>query len=279
MTEGLAVVEERIPLRWEWVPMLYNAVKKKQLFSMENLTWAFVRPKRPQDRALAYAQSYWICEYIEEKWGHPTILKMMDGFKQGKGQDEVFQDVLGLSLNSFSEEFFAWTEKQVAGWGYDEETTKKYDELTAKAENLIKARQYKEAAEAWEEIAKLRPMDQLPHQRLAGIYLSKEASEPQKALAHLIRLHQVASKDDRFAKRIARLSLELNDLPLAEKYALQAVYVDPYDVDAHELLLSVQEKAGKADAAEREKRVIPVLKEWVKSYRKSTLIEGAPLPE
>ncbi|HEY7116395.1 MAG TPA: tetratricopeptide repeat protein [Tepidisphaeraceae bacterium] len=38
MTEGLAVFEERTPLRWEWVPMLYSAVKKHQLFTMENLT-------------------------------------------------------------------------------------------------------------------------------------------------------------------------------------------------------------------------------------------------
>ena len=57
MTEGLAVVEERSPLRWDWVPMLYNAVKKKQLFTMEGLTWGFVRPKRPIDRQLAYAES------------------------------------------------------------------------------------------------------------------------------------------------------------------------------------------------------------------------------
>src|SRR5205814_8505784 len=66
MTEGLAVYEERVPLRWEWVPMLYDAVKKKKLFTMDNLTWGFVRPKKPSDRQLAYAQSYWICQYIEE---------------------------------------------------------------------------------------------------------------------------------------------------------------------------------------------------------------------
>ena len=36
------------------------------------------------------------------------------------------------------------------GWGYDEATTKKYDALVEKAEELTKARKYKDAAEAWE---------------------------------------------------------------------------------------------------------------------------------
>src|SRR5678815_1518668 len=75
MTEGLAVMEERTPLRWEWVPMLYNAVKNKELFSMEDLTWGFVRPKKPSDRQQAYAQSFWVCKYIDEKYGHDAILK------------------------------------------------------------------------------------------------------------------------------------------------------------------------------------------------------------
>ncbi len=138
MTEGLAVGEEHSPLRWEWVPMLYNAVKRKELFNMEALTWAFVRPKRPQDRALAYAESYWVCTYIEEKWGHSSILKMMDAFRAGKTQEQVFQELLGVTPDAFSKEFFAWTEKQIAGWGYDDASTKKYNELVKKAEDLIK---------------------------------------------------------------------------------------------------------------------------------------------
>ena len=94
MTEGLAVLAEEGPLRWDWVPMLYRAVKTGELFSMDELTWAFVRPKKPHHRSLAYAQSAWVCQYIEEKWGHDAILRMMAQFKQGKTQDRVFLDVL-----------------------------------------------------------------------------------------------------------------------------------------------------------------------------------------
>jgi hypothetical protein len=279
MTEGLAVYQEHSPLKWEWVPMLYQAVTKKQLFSMDDITWAFVRPKRPQDRSLAYAQSYWICKYIEEKWGHDAILEMMTQFKQGKTQEQVFVDVLKTSSGDFSDQFFAWTEKQVEGWGYDKETTKKYNELVKQAEEQVKARQYGEAVQSWEEIRKLRPVDQLPYQRLAGLYLSRETKDPQKAFECLVRLHDVSLKDNRFAKRIARLCMqELNDAQNAEKYAMEAVHIEPYDLDAHELLAQVHEKTGNKAGLEREARVIPVLKQWLAEYRKSTLFEGAPQP-
>src|SRR5205085_7534792 len=184
--------------------------------------------------------------------GHDAILRMLNAFRQGKAQADGFQDVLGVSEQSFFTEFMAWAEKQVSTWGYDEASAKKCDELKTKGEGLITARQYKEAVAVWEEIVKLRPMDQQPHMRLAFLYLTKEAFNYQKARDHLIRLHEVSLKDDRFAKRVARLASENNDLPMAEKYAMESVYVDPYDLDAHELLLSIASKTGNKPAAERE---------------------------
>src|SRR3712207_2184264 len=106
-------------------PMLYQAVKKKELFTMENLTWGFVRPKRPIDRQLAYAQSAWICKYIEETYGHDAILKMLEMFKNAGRQEDVFPAVTGKPMDQFYKDFLAWTEKQVAGWGYDKETSDK----------------------------------------------------------------------------------------------------------------------------------------------------------
>src|SRR5204862_5114337 len=126
LTEGLAVVEERSPMRWAWVPMLYDAVKNHKLFPMRNLTWGFVRPKKPSDRQLAYAQSFWICTYIDQTFGHDKMLAMLEEFRKGREQNDVFPDVLGKSSSEFQADFFAWTEKEVATWGYDEETTAKY---------------------------------------------------------------------------------------------------------------------------------------------------------
>jgi tetratricopeptide (TPR) repeat protein len=266
LTEGLAVYQEHAPLRWDWVPMLYNAVKKNELFSLDDLTWAFIRPKKKHHRTLAYAQSYWICKYVEERYGHDAILKMLDGFRAGGRQDEVFPKVTGKSVTEFTQEFLAWTQKQVSTWGYDEASTKKYNELKAKAEALTAARKYDEAVGAWREVAAVRPVDQLPHQRLAGLLLALKKYP--EAIEQLDALHQAELKNNLYAKRIARLYRDQKDWPKATKYGMDAVYIDPYDLGAHELLAEIYEKSGDVGPLEREKRVIPVLTEWIAQQKR-----------
>src|SRR5207244_3445334 len=106
------------------------------------------------------------------------------------------------------------------------------------------ARQYDQAIKAWEEIAALRPVDALPHQRLAGLFLVKQVNNPEKAIEHLVALSQVELKDNRYAKRVARLYRDLGKLDEAQKFATTAVYTDPYDPDAHELLAEIYAKSG-----------------------------------
>ncbi len=282
LTEGLAVDQEHSPMRFEWAQMLYQAATKKQLFNMDDLTWAFVRPKKPQDRQLAYAQSFWTCKYIEEKWGHDALLKMMAEYKAGKTQEKVFENVLNITPDAFSADFFAWAETQVSGWGYDEQTNKKVAELTKKAEAQTEGRQYADAIKTWKEVAALHPMDPLPPQRLAGLFLIKETYDPQQAALHLLRLQAVSLKDNRFSKRLARLYLDdLKDLAKAQQYAIDAVYTDPYDLDAHELLLSIYEKTNNSTALARQQRIVAALKKWAEENRKASQVSTAqpPRPE
>jgi tetratricopeptide (TPR) repeat protein len=271
MTEGLAVYEEHSPLKWEWVPMLYSAVNNNGLFTMENLTWGFVRPRKPTDRSLAYAESYWICKYIQETDGHDAILKMLQAFKNGSTEKAAFETVLNKSLAQFQSEFFAWTKKQVESWGYDKETSEKYDKLREKGEAQIKAGQYPQALVSWQEIAKLRPVDALPHSRLAGLYLTKQINQPEKAIEELKVLHAVELKDNRYAKQIARIYRDIGKFDLAKTYAMQSVYIDPYDLDAHKLSLEIAERASDAPTSEREKQVIPVLEQWIEANRSRPL--------
>jgi tetratricopeptide (TPR) repeat protein len=259
MTEGLAVLEERVPLRWEWVPMLYAAVKNDTLFRMDELTWGFVRPKKPSDHQQAYAQSFWVCQYIQEKYGHDTILKMLAEFRSAGRQEDVFPKLTGRSMSEFFEDFRTWAQVQTSTWGYDDATTAKVDALREEGEALIKAKQHAQAVPVWKQIAELRPMDALPHQRLAGLYISKAVNQPEKAIDHFLALHRVELKDNRYAKRIARIYRDIGKLPDAQRFALESVYVNPYDLDAHKLLLEIAEKAGDAKAVERERRAIAAL--------------------
>jgi predicted Zn-dependent protease len=262
MTEGLAVNEERAPLRWEWVPMLYHAVKEHGLFPLDKLTWAFVRPRRPIDRQLAYAESFWICKYVEQIYGHDAILRMLDDCRNAMPQEQFFPKETGRSMDQFQSDFFGWCDKQIASWGYDADTSKKYADLREDAEGLLKERNYAESAKKWEQIAVIRPVDALPHQRLAGLYLSKELHDPEKAIEQLAILEKVELKDNRYAKRIARLYRDEEKWSDEAKYALTAVYIDPYDASAHELLAGAYEKTGDQKGLERENRVLDTLAKW-----------------
>jgi tetratricopeptide (TPR) repeat protein len=257
LTEGLAVWEEQMPLRWDWVPMLNYAVTHHKLFPLDQLTWAFVRPKQPSDRQLAYAESYWIVCYVEEKYGHDTMLRMLDDCRNAEPQEVFFPKETHRSTTEFMADFTAWCEKQVAGWGYDPITTARYNDLRKQGDAEIAEKDYAAAVPTWEEIAKLRPVDQLPQARLAGLYLALKDHD--NAVKHLVRLQQVELMNNRYALRIARLMADDSDWKGEAKYALDSVYINPNDLRAHELLEQADENLGDAKGESREKTVIAIL--------------------
>ena len=75
-------------------------------------------------------------------------------------------------------------------------------------------------------------------------------------------LEKVELKDNRYAKRIARLYRDEDKWADEAKYALTAVYIDPYDTSAHELLAGAYEKTGDQKGLEREHRVLDTLAKW-----------------
>ncbi len=118
-TEGLAVYEEDSPRPFPWVELLGDAVRRDRLFSLESINWGFMRPRRPDDRQLAYAQSEWMCEYIIERFGYDSINAMIDRYRQGHTQADVFAKQLGIEMGQFDQDFRAWAREQVERWGLD----------------------------------------------------------------------------------------------------------------------------------------------------------------
>jgi Flp pilus assembly protein TadD len=283
MTEGLAVWAEQTPLRWEWVPMLYDAVTRTAngepdgLFTMDKLTWGFVRPRRPIDRQLAYAQSFWMCRYLVETYGRDSMLQILARFKAGRTQDQAFPDVLHKTTGQFYAEFVEWAKGQIATWGYDKISSATYDALREQGEKQIEDKDYPAALKTWQQIAQLRPVDALPHQRLAGLYLTPAINDKPAAREQLKLLAAVEIKDNRYAKRIVRLSLELHDLPTALDHARQAVYTNPYDSDAHELLLSIAEKQGDTTLIQLQKQRLQQLQTLKASLQKPKDKKEAPV--
>jgi tetratricopeptide (TPR) repeat protein len=262
LTEGLAVQEEHAPLQWVWVPLLYTAVRDHQLFNINDLTWGFWRPRKPTDRNLAYAESFWLCRYLEETYGHESILKLLEEFHQGHSADDAFAAATKKSSAAFFDEFSAWTEKQVAGWGYDPATNGKFQLLTAQAQSLDDGGLYAKEAAVWEQATALHPMDELPHRKLAGLYLRRVAN-PQKAAEQLEILAKVEVYSNVLAKGAAERLDELGDLPDAIEYARRAMYTDLYDPVAHQELAALYVKSGDQAAADQETRVMKIVQDFI----------------
>ncbi len=117
LTEGLAVQQENTPRSLRWMEMLSAAVRTGRLHTLDDIDWAFARPRRPNDRELAYAQSEWMIEYLVADRGFSSITKMLELLRQGKTQIEVIREVSGSTPEEFHAKFRRWAVEQVRGWG------------------------------------------------------------------------------------------------------------------------------------------------------------------
>ena len=259
LTEGLAVSEEKVPYRFAWIlPVLYESATTGELIPLRDLNDAFRKPKKPTDGELAYMEGFWITQYALHTYGPDAVIKLLDAYKRGADESNSFQMAYGVSTEDFQKGFFNWAKLKVDGWGYGKSDAKKYDELKKEGDALIAARKYEAAAAEWEKIAKLRPVDDLPHKRLAGLYMKLGRDED--AAKHLRELSRIELSDNRYAKRIATIFQASNKPDKALPAAIQAVYINPYDPAAHELLADIYDATDQPDKAAGEREVVEKLK-------------------
>ena len=92
---------------------LYSIFSSGRMRKMVDLNAGFTRPTYPLEVSICYYQATFICQLIADCYGFDKILAMLELYKQGKKDREVFQIVLGVSLEKFDEIFAAWLQKHV----------------------------------------------------------------------------------------------------------------------------------------------------------------------
>ncbi len=117
LTEALAVRMEELPRAYETCQKLAIAVHQGTLFDLDSINWAFIRPKRPGDREMAYAQGAWMVEYMEEAFGRDAVLLLLTQYAQGAKEEEAMRTALGVSREEFLARFRMWSNAQVESWG------------------------------------------------------------------------------------------------------------------------------------------------------------------
>ena len=265
LTEGLAVREEHrpeglgagAPPRDGQLALLADAARDGGLFPVEGLTWGFVRPRKPTDRSLAYAQSWQACEFVAGRWGEAALMDLMHAAGDGLTERAALEAVLGVAPESFDAEFAAWLDGRLAAWGMDPAGTAAYAAAMRAGDAALRAGDLDAAAGSYADARRARRYDADAARRLAGVHL--KADRPSEAAETLMFLARSTTNDARYAKRAARLFLDAGDAEAATEAAWLAVRCGSYDRAAHELLLRAAEASGDAELAEAQGRRLGLL--------------------
>ncbi|MGD8866077.1 MAG: tetratricopeptide repeat protein, partial [Gemmatimonadales bacterium] len=116
-SEGLAVYEER-RARPGWgddvTPGFLMAHLQDRLLPVGDLNNGFARPAYPEQLIHSYYQASLVLEYIEGEAGSAALVQMLAGYREGLTTPEVFESVLGVDVDTFSERFFRYLEERFA---------------------------------------------------------------------------------------------------------------------------------------------------------------------
>lgn len=285
-TEAAAVHLEDAPRDWSTVQLLARAYDTGGLFDLDGINLAFVRPRKPSDRAQAYAQGAWMYGFIVETWGPQAPLALMDKYGEGLTEARAFETVLRVDRAEFLERFKGWAGRQLVAWGMrPPEGTPTLGELletdgggpagetrAPTPENIrrwlgahpdqpeVLSLAVKEAltgnagapnesmVDLLERYAKARPVDPLPHRMLARLHL--DAGRTERALPHLEYLDAREQNSPALALELSKRYAALGRWDLAWEKALRAVRVAPYEAGGREWAATVAIKRRDFDAAE-----------------------------
>lgn len=119
LTEAVAVTLEDTPRTFDNCQMLAAAWQKGTLFDMDAINWGFIRPRKPTDRAQAYAQGRWMIEFVERTYGWEPLRKLLFSYAEGIKEDEAMRRAFGVGRAEFFARFTKWAGDEVRAWGLD----------------------------------------------------------------------------------------------------------------------------------------------------------------
>jgi len=267
MTEANAVFNEDGPRDQRQWDLLTNAMRTDALFDLESINIAFVRPKKPTDRSLAYAQGAWMFEFLIERFGPTAPRDIMDASTTGRSAPEAFEQVLELSQDEFMSAFMDWAKEDLLSRGLmasDDLPTleemlggekgvlpslSKLDgllELHPDHPDLLNLRLSislafegdqlsDEQLGLLEQIILVRPIDEMPHKRLARHYLASESVGDQvRAIPHLEFLDAREVHSVAYADQLAELYAQSGNNEQALAKAIRTTRIAPFDAHSRE---------------------------------------------
>jgi tetratricopeptide (TPR) repeat protein len=284
-TEAAAVSEELTGRSYDTAQLLAIALQDNELFAYDQINWGFVRPRKPTDRALAYAQANWMLQYIEERFERKAILDLMHLYSQGVSDADALKQVTSLDTETFMNDFRGWAMRQVERWGLKRSpvneqarealledaplvTLDQVDEwltqhpshpelLRLRAQVLLLTPDTQAKLDALDAYTQARPVDPWPVRERARLAIA--AGDDDAARRALEALDQQEGMSPEFAKALVLLHRKAGRLNQAAHYAQRALHRDPFNASLRELAATVELQRGQRDQALRHVQALTLL--------------------
>ncbi len=261
-TEACAVAMEPGGRDFNTCQLLADALANDGLFNLKTINWAFVRPEKPTDRPLAYAQANWMYDYIQVTFSHDAILSILDNFAKTNDSAKVIQTVTGQDEATFMDGFEKWAHQQVKSWGLGphdgDEALKPIFEAFAKgiqppdqileklttdhpdhpdvlrlvAQKAIAEGDAGTARAAVLKYARARPVDPWSNKQL--VILAQQLEKHDELIGALTALDENEQSTGQWAFELAKLYGKDKRWPEALANSLRAIQREPYNADYRE---------------------------------------------
>lgn len=282
-TEACAVSQEPGGRDYDTAQLLAMAHKHDKLFTLDQINWAFVRPKNPAERPLAYAQAHWMLEYITVTYSHDAVIRLLDLFRRGVGDVEGIQRVTGRTGEQFLSEFKTWAASQLKTWGLapqpgDKEIEKamesgplapaKFAELQksfpdhpeivrANAMHTLESGDVASARELVLRYGTMRPLDPWAYREL--VKLSARSGRGDEAVAALEQLDRNEQLTGSWASQLAHIHRASGQLDDAQDAARRALMREPYNATYREQLATIALQRSDTETALRQLQAMTLL--------------------
>lgn len=283
-TEGAAVWQEPGDRDFDTSRLLAEALHGGQLFTLDQINWGFIRPKRQIDRPLAYAQAHWMIQYIVASSGQQAVVDMLRLFQKGWTDRQAIEKVTGVEGSVFMQGFSAWAQKQVDLWGLGQSTYDKRAQTLLQEPGKLQAgvltellNQYpndpellllaakrammgfdlNEARQAVLRYATARPVDPWSHRMLVELAFKKK--QPLEARGALAQLDQQEQNSGTWAVQLSQITREAGDLNAAYESMRRAIHREPYNATYREQTAAIALQMGDMEAALYQLKALPML--------------------
>jgi len=283
-SEGLAVHEQR-KAREGWghqvtIPFL-QALRDGKLKKFSELNDGFMRPEYPEQVVFSYFEASLVFQLIEEQHGFGAIRTMLDGYREGRTTEQLFESVLGTTVERFDDEFddymrsrFASPLRGLAPVGETPPAEAGPDALAAYVRAhpgdlvaqmllgalLVRDERYDEAEPHLTEALRMFPDyggPDSPYYYLAQVH--EAHGDLARAAAALARLNALSESNYDALMEEATVQDSLGNSAAAAHALGKAIQVFPYDMDLHRRLAVLDGDLGDRLGAVREREAVVAL--------------------